>query len=874
MVKSAGSGANTNTSMSSASSMNTGSNNNSVNGPRSANSFQTVSRGSNVAFTPSSGKALGNSQVSGETSYQTGVNQNASARKRAGNAAISRQQQKENNSSYQTANSQRTMQRKSSATAAEARRGNIVPQNFLNSFKRNTEAMDRDLPRNISGKIEEGLRNKPITREKLSKLQKLLNNGKRTFAEKQRREAAAEAKRKAAASAKRAENAKAKRTPIKSMKKTSQSVKAVASSRQAGQRSAALLSTRTTIPAMKELLIKQGVTNVNLGRSKAPYIAALEKVGISIGSQTPAAAGTASTKRQKPGTSSRLVTAAQGATAFLRNKQRLENQILSSGLNKNTQQKLTQKLQNSTIINDVRKNFNTLMKKPVTSGTKKSKKASALIKLYKSKITVRNRITKNREDDMSNQITKFNITTGRMSTNIKTTSDTFVNLLLIMWLDGIHDKYINMTFAQWLNHKSIQTSFPSNVYIKSPLFTFMKNLRVKPVRARTNTSTTPIHNRLQLSNLETRLTVNSPQLNEVLNGYLKWIVEKEQILMKNNPLSTSTFTERFINNLGFTPGSTFKQFSAGWEKNFKYFLIEKYREKKNIVENVERIQARDNNNIFLLAIDQEYSTRQERALTNMIIQSGESVQSLVTYGQAFDPGSTMLPQGIVPDLQAITVNVLEPEKQKLQPQPAIFSPKPWYYLEDYKFTVEVNGSSVMKINFNAQESVLTLNDKPLPMTISAGKAGKSNDPFFQLGKYFGDGLQYFIASGLTKSKPLPITLEGNNKKTVFHSFLGSGDGMALFGYDFVCTRLYKSRAPNMVIDFSRQSKPIAHIINFPSKLFTVKQVPVNKRRGLANNGYYDNNRSTQQAQTSMNTRTSGNTTTSNMSVLKTAPNTK
>lgn len=444
-----------------------------------------------------------------------------------------------------------------------------------------------------------------------------------------------------------------------------------------------------------------------------------------------------------------------------------------------------------------------------------------------------------------------------MSTVTEITDDTFVNLLLIMWLDGIHDKYITMTFKEWLNHPNIQSSFPSKGYTDSPMFTFLKNLRVKPVTAhKANTATTPVHNRLQLFNQDIRLTNDSAQLSKVLNGYLKWISDKEKIMLRNKPLSKSTFTAPFINNLGFTPNSKFVSFQVGWEKDFKNFLVEKYRAKKNIVENVKRIKARDDKNIFLLAIDQEYSTRQERALTNMIINSGKSVQSLVTYGQAFDPGSTMLPEGIVPDLQTITVDVVDPDRQKVKPQKAMFSPTPWYYLEDYKFTMNVKGSPVMEIAFDPKTSVLQLNGKPMSLTITAGKAGKSNDPFFQLGKYFGDGLQYFIASGLTKSKPTDIQLEGNNKKTAFHSFLGSGDGMALFGYDFVCTQLYKTSAPNMVIDFSGQSKPLAHIVNFPSQLFTVEEVSSERRKAIANG--YENNRRTQVVQTSVNARQGGN----------------
>src|SRR6056300_665576 len=90
---------------------------------------------STKSFSPPTGMRLGNSQVSGETSYQTGVNQNALARKRAGNAAISRQQRKGSPpSSYQTAATPRTTARQLRANAANKRYENMsVPKHVINA---------------------------------------------------------------------------------------------------------------------------------------------------------------------------------------------------------------------------------------------------------------------------------------------------------------------------------------------------------------------------------------------------------------------------------------------------------------------------------------------------------------------------------------------------------------------------------------------------------------------------------------------------------------------------------------------------------------------------------------------------------------------
>lgn len=662
-----------------------------------------------------------------------------------------------------------------------------------------------------------------------------------------------------------------------------------------------------TIKNMQRILSNKGKKS-NLGtRSRQPYIQALINIGLTkqeLKSMEPATA--TGRKRRRPMTATPgsatatgtkfQRTAAQGAEKFVSKKQKLMKNVsnrnnLSSiqkeqlmktinairnerTLNKftineeiqlNTRRKnldnrvnkssmtnamkriFSQKIMTTRNINALEKEFNALEKK--SKGGNKTSKARALVKLYKSKITSRDLITDNMEKMFANEITKYNISMGRLSTKSDVTIDTFVNMLLIMWLDGIHDKYITMTFKEWLDHPNIQSTFPSKRYTDSPMFTFLKILRA---RIEKNPK------RLQLINANNKnAQLKDAQLKDVLNGYLKWIFDKENQILKIKTRTTKTFTETFINNLGFTPNSTFKPFQAGWEKDFKNFLIEKYREKGNIVEDVKKIKAKNDKDIFLLAIDQEYSTREERPLTKIITGSEKSVQPLVTYGQAFDPGSTMLPKGIVTDLNNITVYVLDPEKQTLVEEKATFFPEPWYYLEDYKFTMTVSKLNVMEIIFKTQTSVLQLNGKPLPLTVTGGNAGKSNDPFFQLGKYFGDGLQYFIASGLTKNKASGIQLEGNNDKTMFHPFLGSGDGMALFGYDFVCTQLYKSKAPNMVIDFSGQSKPLAHVVNFPSQSFTVEKVTPTEKKAIANK-QYNGNRSTQQAQTSNNKRQGGN----------------
>lgn len=853
MAKSVGSGANgrartlnTNTSRSSASSMNTRSNNNSVNGPRSTNSFQTVSGGSNVAFVPSQGKALGNSQVSGETSYQTAINQNAVARKSAGNAAISRQQRKSPSSSYKSAKSQRTMQRTLSATAAEARRGNIVPQNVLNSFKRNKNAMGIDLQRNIGREIEEGLMNKPITREKLSKLQKLLNNGKRMFVEKQRQEAAAKAKRvanakaaasvkrvanaKAVASVKRTATAKAKRTPIKSMKKTSQSVKAVASSRQAGQRSAALLTARTTIPVMKELLKKQGVTNVNLGRSRAAYITALEKFGI-----TPAPVG-APKKPRTPapvGAPKSMRTAAQGASAYLIKKRELENKILGSLLITNKQkQNLTMNLQSGD-VNQVRKKFNTLSQPRQNTYDNRSM-CKSLLSIYKTKITNSEQLN---DAEIIKQMMGFNIAFNKTKNSLSTdtSSDTkitlnqYFDILLIVWMDGVHDGYVDKYFINWYRQQIKENIFPS--HRQSEIENMATNIANR-------------NNSFIMSKVLEKLKGFAPQIipgiisgvklsvPEEVNAYTNETLTKlcgpyKEIntVTKVNRTKATNFVKKYYfakNSPGLPDRPVNFNMKPGWEKEVKNFLLDHFKLTKKDKHTNQQIVLPDGKGI-LISIDQEYSTKQERPLTKLI--DNEATTGLLTFGQALDPGSTMLPKLITSDLQGIvlTMRNTEPEPTLSQgnskKSPNItnvnakgFIPNAKYYLNDFSFTLTQEGTKVFDFKLDANNGDipnLSLNNNKLIVNQSAGKASKATREASKISKFFGDALQYLIFTKIGKKE-----FESENGK-VRKPFLTSGDSMMLLGYT-VFSEIVGVK-PFMLIDFSESNLPIYYPVNLPPK---------------------------------------------------------
>lgn len=398
-------------------------------------------------------------------------------------------------------------------------------------------------------------------------------------------------------------------------------------------------------------------------------------------------------------------------------------------------------------------------------------------------------------------------------------------MLLIMWLDGVHDKYIDMTFKDWLiAYKDV---FDPENYESDPYFQELKRASFKEEPS-------------QNKNRKLYILDGNKKLN-ILNGAISATIAVE---LAETPGKKIFFAKTFINNLGFRD-QTFINFSAGWEKNFKTIVLQKYigLGKVNTITNPRdyNIKSGTGGDRILLAVDQEYSGREERSLSGMI-SSSDSVSPLITYGQAFDPGSTMLPFGIVKDIEKIAILTRTNNGSITKAKPSFISDAS-YYLEDFNIDIKSNKKSVIKIDFDSGKetgnSGLKLNNLPLDLNVSAGNAKKRDGVIEKIAKYFGDALQYFIASQLTKaSKGDRIKKIKNGGTRTYHYFLGSGDGMALFGYDFVCTEIFGNGAPNMVIDYSEGSIPIAHIINMDNTKFVLpEKEPVPNRSNIITGSY-------------------------------------
>jgi len=390
---------------------------------------------------------------------------------------------------------------------------------------------------------------------------------------------------------------------------------------------------------------------------------------------------------------------------------------------------------------------------------------SKISKQYKSNVN-------NKREEIIEEIKKINIRRSRndiiTNKNKNISKKQYIDILLLVWLDGIHDGYVITGFSAWYDIQVNHGIFPK--------YTF---------------------------------EITKPE--DVLGGLLTYLRDhKDAAKQRLYTKIVGSFKTQLVN------------FGAGWEKNVKEFLIDTYTTSGDISSGkfIDDIVPSDKNEGLLLAVDQQYSSNQERTLTRLI--DGENVVGLITFGQALDPGSTMLPGLLTDELQA-AMGTGQGIMEDLDPryatsnalvQPVTFKGQSKYALFGYKHVLKIDGKTVFDIELsNKDTSVpkLEFNGKELYLTQSAGKAKKASndDQVGKISKYFGDALQYILFTHLAKQPTLP----SKNRGTTRFMFLGSGDSMALLGYKIFCD--IENINPQMVIDGSGSNYPGIHCVHLP-----------------------------------------------------------
>ena len=369
---------------------------------------------------------------------------------------------------------------------------------------------------------------------------------------------------------------------------------------------------------------------------------------------------------------------------------------------------------------------------------------------------------------LMNGINRRTISDNKINFEKNITREQFTDLVFIMWLDGVHDEYIKESLNVWFTNTTLFTK---------------------------------------------------PQKELVVKG---WKTEFIDIIESLN------LPKKGINILK----SSLTNYTDGWEKKVKTYLTTKYKSNINTISTSLGKQVTTNTSQSInIAIDQQYKDNNEYSISRFIKNhtraknSKTDVNTLITYGQAFDPGRSMVSGGVHQDIEMLTLNQLSSN---------FISAKKTYYLCDININLKVNNTSVynLQVKKNSTNNVdVSFNSKKILTGISGGQAGKAKGDVIAVSKYFGDALQYY-------SLAVMDDVQRRSSKTE-RFFFGSGDSMALLGYDRVCEIFNKDI--RMVIDYPTAYSPTIYVVGMnanvrnrpqPSaSMMTGTGAPINNRGG-------------------------------------------
>ena len=365
-----------------------------------------------------------------------------------------------------------------------------------------------------------------------------------------------------------------------------------------------------------------------------------------------------------------------------------------------------------------------------------------------------------------NGINRRTIKSNKINFEKNITKEQFTELVFIIWLDGVHDEYITESLDVWFNNTTLFTDKQKKFVVKAWKTDFIDIIK----------------------------SLNLP---------------KKRINILNSSLG---------------------DYAKGWEKKLKDYLTTKYTSKIIKISTIfgKQLKTSTPQNINI-AIDQEYKDNNENSISRFIRDhkknnnSNTDVNTLITYGQAFDPGRSMVSGGVHQNIEKLTLNTIPKN---------LISAKKKYYLCNLNINLKVNNTSVFKLQVNKDQRNnvgVSFNDKKILTGISGGKADKSTGDIIAISKYFGDALQYYS---------LAIMDDVKRTEKTERFFFGSGDSMALLGYDRVCEIFNKDI--RMVIDFPTAYSPTIYVVGMnmivknqpqPSASMMTGTVPSNNKRG-------------------------------------------
>jgi hypothetical protein len=352
---------------------------------------------------------------------------------------------------------------------------------------------------------------------------------------------------------------------------------------------------------------------------------------------------------------------------------------------------------------------------------------------------------------------------------IPVSEDDIFTQMWFMWLDGIHDSYLDMTFVQFLESRK-------GLFNEKHMNSLQK--------------------RASAGDFSTDVKFVIKQFGNVDEGFTnKFLI----------PATTGKRTYDNTKKRWFTPDvrdkkGTISIFTGSWESNFKSII-------RNIYPNYVTINPASDKIEFpsyhYLTIDQEVSV--SSPLSGLTLNS-ETLRPYITTGTLFDPGRTLVRDALRPDIITMASNTANSRKTIMTRS---------YFLGDLKIQFRLpSGENFMKVELtldrNKLEYTLKVNGVDIPLNLTKGKAGKSTDIKDQAGKYFGDFLQLLYV----------LFFRRNNPNAGRRRYLGTGDSNFAMEYWFY-NRIFRNNravnAPmNLIIDGGQAFRNTVFMYGAPS----------------------------------------------------------
>lgn len=668
---------------------------------------------------------------------------------------------------------------------------------------------------------------------------KAANNSRRQAALSMAREALAKAnnlrRAKAANNLRRAaENAKA----AENQRRAAENAKAANNLRRAAENAKAANNLRK-VPKT------QGTKGPRNTPTRQELIAELKKMGSTTPVSKMKMADLSALLEKEKKTTTPLVSVGRSAQIFEKNKENTVKLIANARIEDDRRPDLLKQARNA---RDGKKleEIRTIVKRmtrPVNNKSKNYIACKRLFDVYMSKITDKKRasIIEN-EKKIVEDMTVYNIAANRGALQKDTLSksislEQYMDILVLVWLDGIHDGYVDDYFQDWYEIQVASGIFPGHMKkeVLAACGTFrqgtLKDTILLGYLKSLGTATTLY--KLMLSGISTRKGQGLVDVIELDNYSL---AELRGAVGQAGPADTKANLLRRLKDgvkknviqLGTLRRSAKFELKAQWERTVKEFLVTHFRGRITSGRNVQGIivpptddgRARG----ILLSVDQEYSARRENSLTELI--DNETTTGLITYGQALDPGSTMLPKLITRELTSIMMyNPAGSNAPDITVGKSSFQVGSKYYLTNMDFTLTLGSTPVFRLQLDNEkpldDGMITFNGNSLKTNQSKGRADKATLQTDKIAKYFGDALQYLIATVITDESF--VSAGGRTKR---YPYFGTGDSMALLGYS-IFGAIAGVKNIRMIIDFAEQSVPTVYCVNLPtgSRLVSSKVAP-------------------------------------------------